>query len=138
MTVPTVPDLSGALMKYAQMRPRDLNLFVNVLVCMFDAGEAVPVENLVGSLLPKMKLHAQSLELVHTLDLCQDDLAALLHLLMKVTSFFYTIAESLKYFLKIEVEHLTDSTFKKPFISNLSSLICVHRLYVNCGTKCVT
>ncbi|KAL5269077.1 hypothetical protein ACHWQZ_G002792 [Mnemiopsis leidyi] len=83
VTVPTVPDLSGALMKYAQMRPRDLNLFVNVLVCMFDAGEAVPVENLVGSLLPKMKLHAQSLELVHTLDLCQDDLAALLHLLMK-------------------------------------------------------
>ena len=86
-----MPDLSAALMKYAQLRPRDINLFVNVLVCMFEAGEAVPVEDLIGCLLPKMKVHAQSLELVHTLDLCQDDLAALLHLLMKVNSVFKII-----------------------------------------------
>ena len=103
VTVPSVPDLSAALMKYAQLRPRDINLFVNVLVCMFEAGEAVPVEDLIGCLLPKMKVHAQSLELVHTLDLCQDDLAALLHLLMKVNSDFEIISNfrSLEFTLTI-------------------------------------
>ena len=73
-------------MKYAQLRPRDISLFVEVLVATFEVGEPVPVEDLVGSLLPRMKLHAQSLELVHTMDLCQDDLAALFLLLMKVSN----------------------------------------------------
>ena len=84
VTVPSIPNMSSALVKYARLRPRDLDLFVSVLVSTFESGDPVPAEDLVDSLVPKLKLHAQSLELVHTMDLCQDDLSALLHLLMKV------------------------------------------------------
>lgn len=49
-----------------------------------ESGEPIPVEDVVGSMMPKMRLHPHSLHVTHTLDICQDDVAALLHLLMKV------------------------------------------------------
>ena len=67
-----------------KVRPRELGTLTAVLVERYDVGEAVPVEDVVHAILPKLKLHAQSLDVTHVVDLCQDDVAALLHLLMKV------------------------------------------------------
>ena len=85
VTVPSKIDLYSAVMNYIRLRPLELATLQMALSALFMLGTPLVVEEVVRSLVPKLKQHPQSLDLVHSVDLCQDDLAALLHLIMKVS-----------------------------------------------------